>query len=235
MPPKAMSQAAIERLITQRVNTTLTADRTARNIVGGSRGNVGGNGGQGRAPPVHECSFIGYLKCNPTVFHVNEGAVKLCQWFEKTESVFSISKCAERNKLKFVVATLQGRALTWWNSQVATLGLEVANGKSWTEVKDYNITAYTQRFNELILLCPEMVPTEKKKIETYIRRLSENVKGETTSYKPATLNEAVLMAHTLMEQKLQSKNERVIEGNKRRWENSQSSNRNNHNNNQGNY
>ncbi|GJS98570.1 putative reverse transcriptase domain-containing protein [Tanacetum coccineum] len=261
MPPKDMSQAAIERLITQRFDAGLTADRAGRNTVGGSRGNVGGNGGQGGAPPVRECLFTGYLKCNPTVFHVNEGAVKLCQWFEKIESVFSISECAERNKLKFVVATLQGRALTWWNSQVATLGLEVANGKSWTElktlmkeefcpakeiqrmeselwnlrVKDYNITAYTQRFNELILLCPEMVPTEKKKIEAYICGLSENVKGETTSSKPATLNEAVRMAHTLMEQKLQAKNERVVEGNKRRWENSQGSNRNNHNNNQGNY
>ncbi|GJT22741.1 putative reverse transcriptase domain-containing protein [Tanacetum coccineum] len=102
-------------------------------------------------------------------------------------------------------------------------------------VKDYNINAYTQSFNELILLCPEMVPTEKKKIEAYIRGLSENVKGETTSSKPATLNEAVRMAHTLMEHKLQAKNERVAEENKRKWENSQSSNRNNHNNSWGNY
>nr|GEY97822.1 putative reverse transcriptase domain-containing protein [Tanacetum cinerariifolium] len=32
-------------------------------------------------------------------------------------------------------ATLHGRALTWWNSQVATLGREVANARSWVEVK----------------------------------------------------------------------------------------------------
>ncbi|GJW04496.1 putative reverse transcriptase domain-containing protein [Tanacetum coccineum] len=228
MPPKAMSQAAIERLITQRVNATLATDSAAKNTVGGSGGNVGGNGGQGGVPPVRECSFTGYLKCNPTVFHGNEGAVELCRWFEKTESVFSISESAKRNKVKFVVATLQGRALTWWNSQVATLGLEVANGKSWIElktlmkdefcqieeiqriesglwnlrVKDYNIIAYTQRFNELILLCPEMVLMEKKKIEAYIRGLYENVKGETTASKLDTMNEAVRMTHTLMEQKL---------------------------------
>nr|GEV42378.1 putative reverse transcriptase domain-containing protein [Tanacetum cinerariifolium] len=55
-------------------------------------------------------------------------AIELCRWFEKSEMVFSISECAERNKVKFGAATLQGRALTWWNSQVATLGLEVVNG-----------------------------------------------------------------------------------------------------------
>ncbi|GJS31807.1 putative reverse transcriptase domain-containing protein [Tanacetum coccineum] len=139
-------------------------------------------------------------------------------------------------------------------------GLEVANGKPSAEmktmmkegfcpveeiqrmeiqlwnlrVKDSNIAAYTQRFNELVLLCPEVVPSEKKKIQTYIRGFPENVKGERTSSKPTTLNEAVRMAHTLKEQKLQAKAERVAEGNKRRWENNQGNNNNNRNNNNNN-
>nr|GFD23620.1 hypothetical protein [Tanacetum cinerariifolium] len=46
-----------------------------------------------------------------------------------------ISDCTERNKVKFAAATLQGRALTWWNSQVASLGLNVAIGKSWGNMK----------------------------------------------------------------------------------------------------
>nr|GEX44468.1 putative reverse transcriptase domain-containing protein [Tanacetum cinerariifolium] len=50
-------------------------------------------------------------------------AVELRRWFEKTESVFGISECAEGKKVKFVVATLQGPALTWWNSKVASMGL----------------------------------------------------------------------------------------------------------------
>ncbi|GKF26742.1 hypothetical protein Tco_0082636, partial [Tanacetum coccineum] len=101
----------------------------------GSSGNTGGNGDQGGAPPVRECTYTGFVKCNPTTFCGNKGAVELCHWFKRTESVFSISKCVKRNKVKFDVATLQGRALTWWNSQVATLGLEVANIKSWAEMK----------------------------------------------------------------------------------------------------
>nr|GFB99320.1 hypothetical protein [Tanacetum cinerariifolium] len=95
------------------------------------------------------------------------------------------------------------------------------------KLRDTNIAAYTQRFHELVLLCPEAVPTEKKKVEVYIKGLPENIKGETTSSRPVNMNEVVRMAHTLMDQKIQAKAERVFEGNKRKWENSQGGNRNN--------
>ncbi|GJS54966.1 hypothetical protein Tco_0628328 [Tanacetum coccineum] len=124
------------------VAPALAQDRATRgntNGAGGSGGNIEGNAqGQGGAPPARECTYSSFMKCNPTSFHGNEGAVELCRWFEKTESVFSISECAERNKVKFAAATLQGRALTWWNSQVATLGLEVVNAKSWNDMKIMN-------------------------------------------------------------------------------------------------
>nr|GEX45139.1 reverse transcriptase domain-containing protein [Tanacetum cinerariifolium] len=68
-------------------------------------------------------------------FHRTEGAVELVCWFEKIKNTFEISECAEGKKVKFATAMLHGRALTWWNSQVATLGREVANGRAWTKVK----------------------------------------------------------------------------------------------------
>nr|GEV68384.1 putative reverse transcriptase domain, ribonuclease H-like domain, aspartic peptidase domain protein [Tanacetum cinerariifolium] len=259
MPPKAMSQAAIERLITQRVNAALEVKRASRanELVQGSNANE--TRGQDMAPLVRECTFLSVMKCNPTPFHGKEGVIELCWWFEKSKMVFSISDCAERNKVKFAAATLQGRALTWWNSQVATLGLDVAIKKSWSDMKkmmmeefypdeevqrmedelrslklrDTNIATYTQRFHELVLLCLEAVPTEKKKVEAYIKGLPEKIKGEVTSSRPVNLNEAVRMAHTLMEQNIQAKAERIAEGNKRKWENSQGGNRSN--NNRGNY
>nr|GFC94556.1 reverse transcriptase domain-containing protein [Tanacetum cinerariifolium] len=80
------------------------------------------------------------------------------------------------------------------------------------KLKDMNIVAYIERFNELALLCPDAVPNEKKKVEVYIKGLPEIIKGETTSSRPVTLNEAVRMAYELMEQKIQSKNERIAEG-----------------------
>ncbi|GJT11484.1 hypothetical protein Tco_0858526 [Tanacetum coccineum] len=48
--------------------------------------------------------------------------------------------------------------------------------------------------------------------------------GEVTSSKPTNMNEAVCMAHKLMEQMLQARNKRILEGNKRKWENFQSGN-----------
>nr|GEW08431.1 hypothetical protein [Tanacetum cinerariifolium] len=73
------------------------------------------------------------------------------------------------------------------------------------KAKDYNMVAYTQRFNELALMCPRMVKTESAKIEPYIRGFSDNIKGEVTSSKPTNLNKAVCMAHKLMEQKFSGK------------------------------
>ncbi|GKF79216.1 hypothetical protein Tco_0234784 [Tanacetum coccineum] len=48
--------------------------------------------------------------------------------------------------------------------------------------------------------------------------------GEVTSSKPADLNEAVRMAHKLMEQKLQARDARILDGKKRKWESLQSRN-----------
>nr|GFA83800.1 hypothetical protein [Tanacetum cinerariifolium] len=196
MPPKAMSQAATERLITQRVNAALEAEQASRVNEGGKE-----------ATQMKQEAKIGHLQ------------------FVNSEMVFSISDCAERNKVKFAAATLQGKALTWWNSQVATLGLNVVIGKSWGDMKKMMLEGF----------CPdeEAVPTEKKKVEAYIKGLPENFKGETTSSRLVNLNEVVRMAHTLMEQKIQAKAERITEGNKKKWENSQGGNRNN--NNRGNY
>nr|GEU88434.1 hypothetical protein [Tanacetum cinerariifolium] len=122
------------------------------------------------------------------------GAVELKRWFEKTESVFGISEYTEGKKVKFAAATLQGPALTWWNAKVAAMDLETVNQMPWTEikqlmtaefcpieeiqrmkhalwnlkVKDYNIVAYTQRFNELTLMFPRMVEPERVKVDAYI-------------------------------------------------------------------
>ncbi|GJU37004.1 hypothetical protein Tco_1185358 [Tanacetum coccineum] len=46
-------------------------------------------------------------------------------------------------------------------------------------------------------MCPELVSTESKKIEKYIRGFPERIKGNITSSKPATLHEAINMAREL--------------------------------------
>ncbi|GJY72031.1 putative reverse transcriptase domain-containing protein [Tanacetum coccineum] len=252
MPPKSapMTQAAIRRMIKESVDAAIAAERARQANVRNDASGSGPVRGRDTAPAVRECTFAGFMKCNPAAFRGVEGAVELRRWFEKTESVFEISECAEGKKVKFAAATLEGPALTWWKTKVATMGLETVNQMPWTEmkqlmtaefcpieeiqrmehelwnlkVKEYDIVAYTQRFNELALMCPRMVEPERVKVDAYIRGLTDNIKGEVTSSKPADLNEAVRMAHKLMEQKSQARNERILEGKKRKWENLQGGN-----------
>nr|GFA43910.1 hypothetical protein [Tanacetum cinerariifolium] len=55
---------------------------------------------------------------------------------------------------------------------------------------------------------------ERVKDDAYIQGLTDNIKGEVTSYKPFDLNEAIRMAHKLMEQKSQARDVRILEGKK---------------------
>ncbi|GJS01518.1 putative reverse transcriptase domain-containing protein [Tanacetum coccineum] len=150
----------------------------------------------------------------------------------------------ERDKVKFATATLQGRALTWWNGRIASMGIDAANGTPWTEVRKWmteefcprsvlkvweqelynlklkgtDIDGYTNRFHELALLCPRMVEPEQVKVEQYIRGLSKNIRGDVTSSRPAGIDEAVRMAYQLMGQIIQDKTDEVSEGEKRKGE-----------------
>ncbi|GKC96799.1 putative reverse transcriptase domain-containing protein [Tanacetum coccineum] len=121
-------------------------------------------------------------------------------------------------KVRFVAATLEGPALTWWNSKVATLGLENVNQMPWTEMKQL-MTAEFCPIEEIQRLENEMVEPERVKVDAYIRGLTDNIKGEVTSSKPANLSKVIRMAHKLMEQKSQARNERILDGKKRKWEN----------------
>ncbi|GJT95740.1 putative reverse transcriptase domain-containing protein [Tanacetum coccineum] len=138
--------------------------------------------GQDVAPAVRECTFAGFMKCNPIAFH--------------------------------------GHALTWWNAKVSTMGLETVNLMPWTEKKQLMTAEFCpieERFNELALMCPRMVEQERVKVDAYIWGLTDNIKGEVTSSKHANLNEAVRMAHKLIEQKSEARDERILEGKKRKY------------------
>nr|GEV43780.1 hypothetical protein [Tanacetum cinerariifolium] len=184
MPPKSapLTQAAIRRMIKESVDAAILVERARH--ANDARG-YGPVKGQDAAPVVRECTFVGFMKCSPIVFHGTEGAVELQRRFKKTKSVFRISECAEGKKVKFAAATL---------------------------------------FNELALMCPRMVKPERVKVDAYIRGLTDNIKGKVTYFKPTNLNEAVRMAHKLMEQKSQTRDERILEGKKRKWETFQSGN-----------
>ncbi|GKA64944.1 putative reverse transcriptase domain-containing protein [Tanacetum coccineum] len=168
---------------------------------GAGAGGAGADGaGIGSVGPVEAevigCTYITFMKCNPHPFNGSEGAVGLCQWFEKLESVFRISDCREKDKVKFATATLQGRALTWWLEELLP----------WVLMR------------LMALHGLKMVELEKVKVEQYIRGLSKNIHGDVTSSQPATIDHAVRMAYQLMGQIIQDKTDEVSEGEKRKGE-----------------
>nr|GEY74463.1 putative reverse transcriptase domain-containing protein [Tanacetum cinerariifolium] len=243
MPPKAMSEAHMREIIKDQVTTSMA--EFVANInrrTGGARASGAGADGAGAggartdgaradgtgpggarvggarsaAPKITGCTYITFMKCKPHPFKGTKGAVRLCQWFKKLESVFRIRDCKERDKVKFATATLQGRTLTWWNGIIASMGIDTAKGTPWTELKGTDIDGYTNRFHKLALLCPRMVEPEQVKVEQYIRGLSKNIRGDVTSSRPAGIDEAVRMAYQLMGQIIQNKTNEVSEGEKRK-------------------
>ncbi|GJS79782.1 hypothetical protein Tco_0729663 [Tanacetum coccineum] len=76
-----------------------------------------------------------FISCQPFYLNGTEGAVGLIRWFERTESVFSRSRCAEENKVTFATGTLTDDALSWWNAYAQPMGIEQANQITWTELK----------------------------------------------------------------------------------------------------
>ncbi|GJS61209.1 putative reverse transcriptase domain, ribonuclease H-like domain, aspartic peptidase domain protein [Tanacetum coccineum] len=227
MPPRRFKKKSVRKIVEKRVARAIEKYEktiTESNNAGGSRSaNTKGT----VAPDMHGCSYKTFMNCKPHSFNGTED-----------------------DKVKFAMCTFEGRALTWWNGNVQTLGLANANQIPWSNVKammttEYcpateiqrmeqelwtltlkgdDIEAYNNRFHELVLMCPELVSTEKKKIEKYIRGFPEGIKGNVTSSKPATLHDAINMARELIEQGVQAKALRIGDSNKRKWEDQQGNN-----------
>ncbi|GJY51917.1 putative reverse transcriptase domain-containing protein [Tanacetum coccineum] len=157
------------------------------------------------------CFYADFMKCQPLNFKGNEGVVGLTRWIEKMESVFNISGCAIENQVKFATCTLLGAALTWWNGQIRTLGPE-AYSMTWEvlkkkmtdkycpqgeikkleielwnlKVKGNDVPTYTERFQELTLICTKFVANETEKVDKYISGLPNNIYGNAKSARPKT-------------------------------------------------
>nr|GEV46121.1 putative reverse transcriptase domain-containing protein [Tanacetum cinerariifolium] len=162
-----MTQKSINNLIAQRVTEALAEYETQRNsVVNGDTSHTTGTGPR-RVRPTRECTYKNYLNCRPLKFNDTEGVIGLTCWFERTESVSSISNCTTENQVKFASCTIIGSALTWWNSHIRAVS---------QEVKGTNITNYTLYFQELALLCERRFLEELDEIERYVGGLPEMIK-----------------------------------------------------------
>ncbi|GJV55053.1 putative reverse transcriptase domain-containing protein [Tanacetum coccineum] len=189
------------------------------------------------AQTARECSYSEFLKCKPLDFKGTEGVVGLTQWFEKMESVFSISNCTASCQVKFATCTLQDDALTWWNSHVKTTTPEAAHAMPWAtlkkmmtdkycprgeikkietemwnlKVRGTDVVAYSRRFQQLALMCSRMFPEEIDKIEKYIGGLPDMIHGSVKASKPKTMQEAIEFTTKLMDEKTHAYAERQAE------------------------
>ncbi|GKF63571.1 hypothetical protein Tco_0187019 [Tanacetum coccineum] len=75
-----------------------------------------------------------------------------------------MSGCRDNQKVKYTAGSFIGKALTWWNSHIRTLGREVDVG--------VGHAAYTDRFYELARLVPHLVVPENRRIERYVYGLA---------------------------------------------------------------
>nr|GEU55085.1 hypothetical protein [Tanacetum cinerariifolium] len=140
-----------------------------------------------------------------------KGVVGLTWLIEMMESVFQISGCAVENQVKFATYTLLDAALTWWNSQIRSLGSD-AYAMAWEVLKKKMTNKYCPQGEikklEIKLWNLKFVANETKKIDKYISGLPDNIFGSVKSSKPKTLDETIKLANDFMDQKLCTYTER---------------------------
>ncbi|GJT17308.1 putative reverse transcriptase domain-containing protein [Tanacetum coccineum] len=167
MPPKSapMTQAAIRRMIKESVDAAIAAERARQANV---RNDASGSGlvrGRDTAPAVCECTFAGFMKCNPAAFRGKE--LLNCEGGLRKLRVFSRSVNVPRtvNQMPWTEMKQLMTVEFYPIEEIQRMKHELWNLK----VKEYDIVAYTQRFNELALMFPRMVEPERVKVNAYIR------------------------------------------------------------------
>ncbi|GJS54764.1 putative reverse transcriptase domain-containing protein [Tanacetum coccineum] len=184
MPPRRINRSVVEQLIVDRVIEVVAAalaqheanrdngagvGNAEGNDGGNAGGNAGGNVGGNVALEVRGCTYKTFLACNPHTFSGSKGIVGLSRY-------------------------LHGRALTWWNGYVYSLGIDAANRIIWNELKDMMTIEYSLR--------------------TEIQKMEQAEKGS----KPANIDEAISMARGLVDQAVRAKATRISDSNKRKQE-----------------
>ncbi|GJX62321.1 putative reverse transcriptase domain-containing protein [Tanacetum coccineum] len=151
------------------------------------------------------CYYADFMKCQPLNFKGTEGVVG-------PEAYGMTREVLKREDERTSKIVLQG--------EIKKLEIELWNLK----VKGNDVPAYTERFQELTLICTKFVANETEKVDKYISGLPDNIYGNVKSARPKTLDETIKLANDLMDQKLRTYVERQSD-NKRKADDSS---RNNH-------
>nr|GEZ91810.1 putative reverse transcriptase domain-containing protein [Tanacetum cinerariifolium] len=212
-----VTEAQLQALIDRGVAAAMAEAESSR-----VRNGYDSNGSGPRlAQAVRECTYLDFLKFHPLIFKGSEGVVELTQWFEKIESVFNISNCTTACQVKYAACTLQRVALTWWNSHLKTVTLEVAQALPWKTLKKMMTDKYCPR-GEIKKLETKMweLKTKGTDVIGYSRHFQELALIVKAS-RPKTMQDAIEYAIELMDKRIRD----VVE-NKRKFEGTSGNNQN---------
>ncbi|GKA10421.1 putative reverse transcriptase domain-containing protein [Tanacetum coccineum] len=139
-----------------------------------SQNGNGGNGnpnknGRGDRPIARECTYQYFMKCQPLNFKGTERVVRLIWWFEKMETVFHISNFPEKYQVKELMKLMA--EVYCPRNEIQKMESELWN----LIVKNNNLAAYTQRFQELTIMCTKMVLEEEDRVKKFIGGLLDNI------------------------------------------------------------
>ncbi|GJX61830.1 hypothetical protein Tco_0294730 [Tanacetum coccineum] len=177
-----MTNAAIKQLIAKGVDVAMAEYEANRSSGNGDDSHDSRSGRRRTGHTTRACTYNDFLKCQPFNFKGAEGVFATC--------------------------TLLGSALTWWNSHVKTVGHDAAYGMTWKTLRKMMTGNYTQRFQELALMCERMFPEESDKVEKYVgglpdmiqaknkRKLDDNSMNNHTQQQPHK-NQNVARAYTV--------------------------------------
>ncbi|GKC39519.1 putative reverse transcriptase domain-containing protein [Tanacetum coccineum] len=204
---------------------------------GNGNGNNGGDNGDGNENcnvngrgdrlVSRECTYQDFMKCQPLGFKGTEGVVGLIRWSEKMETMFHISNYPERYQR--TIGTDAAYALSWREllKQMTEVycsrnEIQMMETELWNlSVKNNDMATYTQRFQELTMMCTKMVPEEEDRVEKFIGGLPNNIQGNVIAAEPRRLQDAVRIANHLLDKKLKgyavrnAKNKRRLDNNYR--------------------
>nr|GEZ24635.1 reverse transcriptase domain-containing protein [Tanacetum cinerariifolium] len=115
----------------------------------------------------------------------SQSVVGLTRWMEKIESIFNISGCAIENQ-----------------GELKKLEIEL-----WIlKVKGNDVPTYTNRFQELTLMCTKLVANKSEKIDKYISGLPDSIYRNVKSSKPRMLDETIENNHGHQQQPFKKQN-----------------------------
>ncbi|GJQ96760.1 putative reverse transcriptase domain-containing protein [Tanacetum coccineum] len=177
--PNNMTPESVQAMIDQALLRNSTNGDGSHSSHGDNRRNV---------QTARPCFYADFMKCQPLNFKGAEGVFGLTRWIEKMESVEMVKKKTLGPEAYAMTWEVLKRKMTdkyCPQGEIKKLEIELWNLK----VKGNDVPAYTERFQELTLICTKFVANETEKVDKYLSGLPDNIYGNVKAAKPKTLDE----------------------------------------------